>query len=560
MLESSEEIEGVNPTEQTNSDSLADDYSTTNPTNVNGLTATTEGEVNGLDRSHEVPEESIFDDVKQNINTVYVVLKEDLELLASKRDKFMLMSQKVNDVHFSEVIKLNVGGHIFQTSLQNMKKHQESTLAGMFSENFDLVKGDDGAYFIDRDGTHFRHILNFLRSGDRPPENILETAEEELIREAEFFGLGRLAEIIKEPNTEIIEGGENQSKAKECQSPDRNDLESKINEHCQQTQAIIDEIKLKLEKRHSALQKSFENLQEQKMEYLEMKKKVETVHFPKVVKLNIGGQIFETNVKTLQKDPDSLLATMFSEQIEVIKQENETYFIDHDWTNFRHVLNYLRTGKIPQKITQDFGEELLEEALFYNIKGMVESITNSIKRVKINVGGSIFETSIDNLRKYPCSKLAKMLKKEVDGIDHFEGTYNIKRSNKHFGDLLKVIENKDIPEEELALLMTREVIKEAHFYGVDCFDKYAVGGFFSSMILKFHTAHQRKMLEWLEIKDEPNSIQLVYSAELDGWDAEDFHKNCDGISPTLLLMESKHGNIFGVYTSRPWSSNYGQCK
>eukprot|EP00112_Aurelia_sp_Birch-Aquarium-sp1_P008379 Seg1920.3 transcript_id=Seg1920.3/GoldUCD/mRNA.D3Y31 product="BTB/POZ domain-containing protein KCTD7" protein_id=Seg1920.3/GoldUCD/D3Y31 len=550
-----EGIEGVNPREQTNSESLADDYSTTNPTNVNGLPATTEGEANGLDRSHKIPEESIFDDVKQNINTVYVVLKEDLELLASKRDKFMLMSQKINDVHFSEVIKLNVGGHIFQTSLQNMRKYPESTLAAMFSENVDLVKGDDGAYFIDRDGTHFRHILNFLRSGDSPPENILETAKEELIREAEFFGLGRLAEIIKEPNTEIIEGGENQSKANESQSLDKNDLESKINEHCQQTQAIIDEIKLKIEKWHSALQRSYENLKEQKMEYLEMTKKVETVHFPKVVKLNVGGQIFQTNVKTLQKDPDSLLATMFSEQIEVIKQENETYFIDRSGTLFEHVLNYLRTGKIPQKIIQDFGEELLEEALFYNIKGMVESITNSIKRVKINVGGSIFETSIDNLRKYPRSKLAKMLNKEVDGIDHFEGTYNIKRSNKHFGDLLKVIENKDIPEEELALLMTRELINEAHFYGVACFDKYAVGGFFSSMILKFHAAHQRKLLEWLNITDEPNSIQLVYSAELDGWDAEDFHKNCDGISPTLVLMESTNGNIFGGYTTKPWSSN-----
>eukprot|EP00112_Aurelia_sp_Birch-Aquarium-sp1_P018462 Seg4406.1 transcript_id=Seg4406.1/GoldUCD/mRNA.D3Y31 product="BTB/POZ domain-containing protein KCTD7" protein_id=Seg4406.1/GoldUCD/D3Y31 len=554
MLESSEGIEGVNPSEQTNSDSLADYYSTTNPTNVNGLTGT-EGEANGVWLSDEVPEESIFDDVKQNINTVYVVLKEDFELLASKRDKFMLMSQKINDVHFSEVIKLNVGGHIFQTSLQNMRKYPESTLAAMFSENFDLVKGDDGAYFIDRDGTHFRHILNFIRSGDSPPENILETAKEELIREAEFFGLGLLAEIIKEPNTEIIEGGENQSKAKECQSPDRNDLESKINEHCQQTQAIIDEIKSKLEKWHSAVQRSYENLKEQRMEYLEMTKKVETVHFPKVVKLNVGGQVFETNVKTLQKDPDSLLGTMFSRQIEVIKQENETYFIDRSGTLFEHVLNYLRTGKIPQKIIQDFGEELLEEALFYNIKGMVESITNSIKRVKINVGGSIFETSIDNLRKYPGSKLAKMLKKEVDGIDHFEGTYNIKRSNKHFGDLLKVIENKDISEEELALLMTRELIKEANFYGVACFDKYAVGGFFSSMILKFHTAHQRKMLKWLKIKDEPNSIQLVYSAELDGWDAEDFHKNCDGISPTLVLMESTHGNIFGGYTTKPWSSN-----
>ena len=344
MLESSEE---VNPTEQTNCALEEDDSSTANPKDVDGLTAK-DGEANGVGVAAKgVSEAKLFDDVKQNIKNVYFVLKEDLELLASKRDKFMLMSEKIKNVHFSDVIKLNVGGHIFQTSLQTMRKDPESTLAGMFSENFDLVKGDDGAYFIDRDGTHFRHILNFLRSGDGPPENVLVTAKEELIREAEFYGLGCLVAIIKQSNEGLIEEDTNQNKANESESPDRNDLETKINQHCEQTQAIIDEIKLKLENGHSALQRSFGNLQKHKEEYLEMTKKVETVHFPEVVKLNIGGQIFETNTITLRKDPDSLLATMFSKQIEVIKQESETYFIDRDGTNFRHVLNYLRTGKIP---------------------------------------------------------------------------------------------------------------------------------------------------------------------------------------------------------------------
>ena len=272
MLESPEEIEEVSPTEQTNSDLAADDSSTTNPKDVDGLTAT-EGEANGLGVGKGVSEAKIFDDVKQNINTVYFVLKEDLELLTSKRDKFMLMSQKINDVHFSDVIKLNVGGHIFQTSLQNMRKYPEGTLAAMFSENFDLAKGDDGAYFIDRDGTHFRHILNFLRSGNGPPENVLETEKEELIREAEFYMLGCLVEIIKQPNKGLIEEDKlqdtNQNKANESESHDRDDFETKINQHCEQTQAIIDEIKLKLERGNSDLQKSFGNLLEHKKEYLE---------------------------------------------------------------------------------------------------------------------------------------------------------------------------------------------------------------------------------------------------------------------------------------------------
>ena len=397
MLEGSEEMEGVNPTQETNSDLGADNSSwTTTQTDVSGL-APTEGGANGVKLSNEASEGKIFDDVKQNINTVYFVLKEDLELLASKRDKFMLMSQKINDVHFSDVITLNVGGHSFQTSLRNIRKYPESTLAAMFSEKFDLAKGDDGAYFIDRDGTHFRHILNFLRLGMGPHENLLGAgATGELIREAEFYGLGRLVEIIKEPNKELIEEDGSQNKAIESECPNKDDLETKINQHYEQTKAIFDEIRLKLEKGHSALQRSLANLQEHKEEYLEMTKKIDTAHFPEVVKLNIGGQIFETNIKTLQKDPNSLLATMFSKQIEVIKQENEAYFIDRNGALFEHVLNYLRTGKIPQKVIEDLGEELLEEAIFYNIKGMVESITVNNKRVKINIGGSSFETTTEN--------------------------------------------------------------------------------------------------------------------------------------------------------------------
>ncbi|NYT47305.1 MAG: hypothetical protein H0A75_06710 [Candidatus Methanofishera endochildressiae] len=33
----------------------------------------------------------------------------------------------------------------------------------MFSGRYPIQKGKDGNYFIDRDGTHFNHILNFLR-------------------------------------------------------------------------------------------------------------------------------------------------------------------------------------------------------------------------------------------------------------------------------------------------------------------------------------------------------------------------------------------------------------
>ena len=42
-------------------------------------------------------------------------------------------------------------------------------LAVMFSGRHQLKRESDGSYFIDRDGTHFRYILNYLRDGGFKP-------------------------------------------------------------------------------------------------------------------------------------------------------------------------------------------------------------------------------------------------------------------------------------------------------------------------------------------------------------------------------------------------------
>jgi hypothetical protein len=86
-------------------------------------------------------------------------------------------------------IKLDIGGLCFSTSLTTLTRFPDTMIGAMFSGRHYLKKNDAGAFFIDRDGTHFRHILNFLRS----PENYMLTLEsnlkEELEGEAEFYGL-----------------------------------------------------------------------------------------------------------------------------------------------------------------------------------------------------------------------------------------------------------------------------------------------------------------------------------------------------------------------------------
>ena len=61
-------------------------------------------------------------------------------------------------------------------------------LAAMFNGRHTLFLDSDKEYvFVDRDGKHFHHILNWLRDGVVP---ILEDSEyNELLREAEYYQL-----------------------------------------------------------------------------------------------------------------------------------------------------------------------------------------------------------------------------------------------------------------------------------------------------------------------------------------------------------------------------------
>ena len=72
----------------------------------------------------------------------------------------------------------------------------------MFSGRFDSKRAEDGSYFIDRDGTHFRYILNYLRTGQLivPEDKIIRR---ELLTEAEFY---QIQGIIDERKARPFEG------------------------------------------------------------------------------------------------------------------------------------------------------------------------------------------------------------------------------------------------------------------------------------------------------------------------------------------------------------------
>eukprot|EP01036_Dinobryon_divergens_P023995 gene23992-32400_t len=93
------------------------------------------------------------------------------------------------------LVSINVGGQIFEASVEILTKDPYSMLAGLCRNESPIVKPDeDGIFYIDRDWWIFRHILSFLRSNILPNE--LETLKE-LYLESSFYRLEKLQRAIE---------------------------------------------------------------------------------------------------------------------------------------------------------------------------------------------------------------------------------------------------------------------------------------------------------------------------------------------------------------------------
>lgn len=91
------------------------------------------------------------------------------------------------------------------------------------------------------------------------------------------------------------------------------------------------------------------------------------------VTLNVGGTLYTTLRATLTKrEPDSMLAVMFSGRHSLLTDQNGNYFIDTDGNIFRYILEYLRYGSISVvDLSENEKFKLLRDAEFFLLKGLV---------------------------------------------------------------------------------------------------------------------------------------------------------------------------------------------
>ena len=99
-----------------------------------------------------------------------------------------------------EAVILRVGGRDFHTSMVTLRADPTSLFAGMMNRNSPFRPCGRSTYYIDRDPSHFRLILNYLRGGAHIEARTLPSDERylcELLVEARFYMCDRLQEIIQ---------------------------------------------------------------------------------------------------------------------------------------------------------------------------------------------------------------------------------------------------------------------------------------------------------------------------------------------------------------------------
>ena len=267
-----------------------------------------------------------------------------------------------------------------------------------------------------------------------------------------------------------------------------------------------------------------------------------------IVKLNVGGHYFTTSLQTLTKDPNSMLAAMFSGKFEMEPRGDGAFFIDRDGTHFRFILNYLRTGKLTLPDGATFLKELAEEAEFYQIQGILDEL-KSISSVKLNVGGHYFTTTLQTLTKDRNSRLAAMFSGE-----HAEnGTLFLDRDGKHFRFILNYLRNGELVLPDGATFV-EELLTEAEFYQIKGIQmKLSI----RSEILT-NEEHISLLLSWLPLLDSGkrrHRFRLLFRASRDGFAAATFHSRCDNKGPTVTIVKSGK-NVFGGFTEQSWKCEW----
>jgi hypothetical protein len=107
---------------------------------------------------------------KERAKGLAEVTKERAEALAEVDARRAELRREVEAMHMHREaqeghVELNIGGYRFQTSVQTLRRVPHTFFDAYFSGRYAQDVCSDGSIFVDREGEHFGHILEYMRNG-----------------------------------------------------------------------------------------------------------------------------------------------------------------------------------------------------------------------------------------------------------------------------------------------------------------------------------------------------------------------------------------------------------
>jgi len=142
--------------------------------------------------------------LKSRLENIEGEFESKLKEVESKESKFKRIDEQIEELISKKdtVIKLNVGGRIFQTKYSTLLSVKDTLFAKIISSAID--KGETiTELFFDRSYTHFHLVLDYLRTKKFIPKGLAKSTIDELKVECEYYGITSIDEVLAEMMKEV---------------------------------------------------------------------------------------------------------------------------------------------------------------------------------------------------------------------------------------------------------------------------------------------------------------------------------------------------------------------
>jgi hypothetical protein len=123
-----------------------------------------------LEEAEQQRVQGLADVVKERARVLAEIAKERALSLAEVDARRGELGREVEAMHKHKEaqewqVELNIGGHKYQTSVQALRRVPHTFFDAYFSGRYAQDVCRDGSIFVDRDGEHFGHVLQYMRDG-----------------------------------------------------------------------------------------------------------------------------------------------------------------------------------------------------------------------------------------------------------------------------------------------------------------------------------------------------------------------------------------------------------